>query len=1105
MSKLRVHDMAGEFGVSAEEVIVLLRQMDVPVRSHMSLLTDDQVSRIRARWEREKRQRAERAQPPAPAAGGRRRRTTAGAESTETPVAEAAPAIPAVRRRRGAAKPPAASAVTEETQASATPAQADAAESGEVAAAARTVRRRQAVPAPQAETASEAAVSSHKIHEGARPAKPEASRVAHTVPVAQPPAAASSDSKAPLSPMGSTPATAKTPDPVPASAHGSTESKGIDTAVSESKAAPSVPNATDPQARPQTAAASDAEAGSASRAAHPAGLPAKVTASAATHTSSSTSSTAGAAEKATAFAAAVGQPGESTPGASTPAAIDAATKRQDSSVVTPAAAPSTPDVSQAPVLAAPPASSPSASEAESQVSAADAAATAAIAASLPADRPKPRPVVPGAPRLRPVASASPNMGQARPVASAVPGGGLQQGHRRDDRRPQQPAAGGSVTAQPGAGQHRRGKRGKRGAVDQEAVSANITKTMTAMRGAPHRGRAGRRFGAEQRAEREEQRAAAIERERKTVHVNEFITVSELAQILSVSATEIVGFAFKTLGLMVTINQRLDFDQIELIAGEFGFHAVKESEYQADLPEEDEVDREEDLKPRPPVVTIMGHVDHGKTSLLDYIRRANVASGESGGITQHIGAYHVKVAGGRQITFLDTPGHEAFTAMRARGAQVTDIVVIVVAADDQVMPQTVEAISHARNAGVPIIIAINKIDLPSANVLKVKQELLQHEVVLEEFGGTVLASEISAKKGTGVDGLLEQILLQADILELRANPSRRASGAVVEAQLDQGKGPVATVLVQNGTLKVGDDFICGIFSGRVRAMLDERGKNVKSAGPAMPVQILGLTGVPMAGDHLLVVDDATAARDIAQRRERLDREAKSRRTARGIVSLDDFMNQAQAGEARQLRLLIKADQGGPAEALADALGQLSNQEVQVDIIHRGVGAIAESDILLAKASGAIIIGFHVRPDNNARAAAEREGVEIKLYRIIYDAVADVKAALEGLLRPEEREVVFGEAQVRDTFKVARVGTIAGCMVRSGVINRRGRVRVIRDGVEIYDGSIASLRRFKDDVTEVKEGYECGIGIEHFNDIKVGDVFECYRTEEVARTLDQAGKS
>jgi translation initiation factor IF-2 len=551
--------------------------------------------------------------------------------------------------------------------------------------------------------------------------------------------------------------------------------------------------------------------------------------------------------------------------------------------------------------------------------------------------------------------------------------------------------------------------------------------------------------------------------------------------------------------MVTINQRLDFDQIELIAGEFGFQAVREEEYLADFGEEAVEDTAEELESRPPVVTIMGHVDHGKTSLLDYIRKANVVAGEAGGITQHIGAYHVTLADGRHITFLDTPGHEAFTAMRARGAQVTDIVVLVVAADDGLMPQTIEAISHAKNAGVPMVVAINKIDLPTANPGRVKQELLQHSVVLEEFGGNVLATEISAKKGTNIGELLDQILLQAEILDLKANPDRRAAGSVVEAQLDPGKGPVATVLVQNGTLHVGDDFIVGMHAGRVRALLDERGKAVKAAGPAIPVQILGLTGVPQAGDQLTVVEDATSAREIAQRRERLDREARSRRTSQQkVVTLEDFMSQT-GGEARTLKLLIKADQGGPAEALADALGQLSNAEVGVEIVQRGVGAITEGDILLAKASGAIIIGFHVRPDNKARASAEREGVDIKLYRIIYEAVNDVRAALEGMLKPEQREVILGEAEVRETFKVPRIGTIAGCSVRSGVINRQGRVRVIRDGIEIYDGAIGSLRRFKDDVKEVREGFECGIGIENFNDIKVGDVFECYRTEEVARTL------
>jgi translation initiation factor IF-2 len=708
------------------------------------------------------------------------------------------------------------------------------------------------------------------------------------------------------------------------------------------------------------------------------------------------------------------------------------------------------------------------------------------------DRPRPRPITPGAPRPRPVASSGSFM-PPRPIASAAPGGGTATPTRRDDRQ------------QPGAGAHLerggRRKKGKRGAVDQEAVDANISKTMATLRGAPQRrSSSDLRRGA--REEIEAARAAEAERERKTVRVNEFITVSELAQILKVPATEIVAFAFKNLGLMVTINQRLDFDQIELIAGEFGFEAVREDAYQAEESATETTDRPEDLSPRPPVVTIMGHVDHGKTSLLDYVRKANVVAGEAGGITQHIGAYHVTLPNGKQISFLDTPGHEAFTAMRARGAQVTDIVVLVVAADDGIMPQTVEAISHARNANVPLIVAINKIDLPQANPSRVKQELLQHGVVLEEFGGQVLSAEISAKKGTNVDQLLEGILLQAEILDLKANPDRRAEGTVVEAQLDAGKGPVATVLVRSGTLRVGDDFICGLFSGRVRALLDERGKIVKSAGPAIPAQVLGIEGVPMAGDQLLVVEDATAARDVAQRRQRLDREAKSRRTSRGGVSLEDFMAQSAAGEQRTLRILIKADQGGPAEALADALVQLSTGEVKVEIVHRGVGAITEGDILLAKASGAIILGFHVRPDNNARQAAEREGVDIRLYRIIYEAVNDVRAALEGLLRPEQREVILGEAEVREVFKISRIGTIAGCSVRSGVINRQGRVRVIRDGVEAYDGTIASLRRFKEDVREVREGFECGIGIENFNDLKVGDVIECYRTEQVARTLESS---
>ena len=585
-----------------------------------------------------------------------------------------------------------------------------------------------------------------------------------------------------------------------------------------------------------------------------------------------------------------------------------------------------------------------------------------------------------------------------------------------------------------------------------------------------------------------------------ITVESGVTVKDLSQALGVPMSELIKILME-LGQMRTATQSLSDEEVEIIGTQLEREITIKHAAEEELEPTEYDDAEADLAPRPPVVTIMGHVDHGKTTLLDAIREASVVETEAGGITQHIGAYQAQ-HDGRKITFLDTPGHEAFTAMRARGAQVTDIVVLVVAANDSVMPQTVEAISHARNAGVPMIVAINKIDLPDANPQRVMQDLLTHGVVLEQFGGQTLSTPLSAKKGTNVADLLDQILLQAELLDLKANPNRAAVGAVIEAQLDPGKGPVASVLIQNGTLKVGQNFISGLFSGRVRALLDERGKPVKEAGPAIPVQVLGMTGVPMAGDQFLVVDDATQARDIAQRRERLDREAKSRRTAKGSVTLEDFMSQAAAGQMRTLPILIKADQGGPAEALADALSHLSNAEVQIQVIHRGVGAITESDILLARTAGAIIIGFHVRPDNNARAAAEREGVDIKLYRVIYDAVNDIRARLEGLLRPEEREVILGEAVVREVFKVSRVGTIAGCSVRSGVINRQSRVRVIRDGVEVYAGTIASLRRFKDDVREVKEGYECGIGIENFNDIKVGDVIECFRKEEVARTLQQA---
>jgi translation initiation factor IF-2 len=688
------------------------------------------------------------------------------------------------------------------------------------------------------------------------------------------------------------------------------------------------------------------------------------------------------------------------------------------------------------------------------------------------------------PRPKPVFSSS------GPSAPARPGG-------------ERPAAGGPPARQFGpdaekGGGRKKGKKGKRSMVDQEAVQANILRTLQNIKGGTG-GRKGVRRSDEPsyRDQVAGRLAEEREKEKTRIRVNEYISVSELAAAMKVPATQIVQFAFKELGMMVTVNQRLDFDQIELIASEFGFQAVREEEYAADAATE-EVDEPGELAPRPPVVTIMGHVDHGKTSLLDYIRKTNVVAGEAGGITQHIGAYLVSLGNGKAITFLDTPGHQAFTAMRARGAQVTDIVVLVVAADDQVMPQTIEAISHARNAGVPMIVAINKIDLPSADVEKVKRDLLQQNVVLEEFGGNVLSSPISAKKGTGVDRLLDQILLQAELLDLHANPTAPAHGTVLEATLDPGKGPLATVLVQRGTLHVGDNFICGKFSGRVRALYDERGKTVKEAGPSIPVQILGFEGVPSAGDSFAVVTDAVEARDIAQKRQRLEREAQNRRSQRG-GTLEDISRALKEGEVSSLRIIIKADQGGPAEALADALAQLSTSEVRVDVVHRGVGAITESDVLLAKASGAIVLGFHVRPDSNARAAAERESVDVRTYRIIYEAVEDVRNALEGLLKPEEKETVLGEAEVLQLFKVSKVGTIAGCSVRSGMIQRTAKARIIRDGTVVYTGNVSSLKRFKDDVREVREGLECGIGIENFNDLKVGDRIESFRMEEVKRTL------
>jgi translation initiation factor IF-2 len=689
-------------------------------------------------------------------------------------------------------------------------------------------------------------------------------------------------------------------------------------------------------------------------------------------------------------------------------------------------------------------------------------------------RRKPKPVRRGMPR-------------PGPAASAAPGGKVE----IDE---------GYSSGRGGGGRGRK----KRPRVDQDAVKENVKKTLASLEGGGGGGgrKKRRRDTRPARDDVEEQfDEEELDTEITRVRVNEFLTVAELADLIDESPQEIITSAFKNLGLMVTINQRLDFDQIELICEEFGYEAVLEEGFEAELPElaEDD-DADEELVSRAPVVTVMGHVDHGKTSLLDHIRKENVVAGEAGGITQHIGAYRVHLDDDRAITFLDTPGHEAFTAMRARGAELTDVVVLVVAADDSVMPQTVEAISHARNAGVPLVVAINKIDLPTADASQVKQELLNHEVVVEEFGGEVLAAEVSAETGEGIDDLLEQIYLQSELLELAANPDTDARGTVVEAELDRGMGPLATVLIQNGTLRVGDDFICGVYSGRVRALLDERGNNVDEAGPATPVRVLGLEGVPQAGDTLVVLP-SDRVKEVASRRQQLEREKDIRRRSTG-TRLEDVFEEIQAGEQALLNLVIKGDTHGSVQALSDALEELGTEEVAVEVIHRGVGAVNESDVLLASTSEATIIGFHVRPDTKARDVAEEEGIEIRTYSVIYEAVQDVRLALEGMLEPEEREVVVGTAEIRQLFKVPKVGTVAGCYVESGEIQRNLPVRVLRDHVEVYQGEIGSLKRFQDDVREVREGFECGISIEGFNDVKVGDLIECFRVDEVARSLESA---
>ncbi|MCE1163981.1 MAG: translation initiation factor IF-2 [Bacteroidetes bacterium] len=601
----------------------------------------------------------------------------------------------------------------------------------------------------------------------------------------------------------------------------------------------------------------------------------------------------------------------------------------------------------------------------------------------------------------------------------------------------------------------------------------------------------------ERLEQEKKEAEIKEARKNILSVTEFVSTMELSNIMGVSANEIIKKCFD-LGMMVSINQRLEKDLILLLAEEFGYKIEFQSEYEEDLLK-DEEDAEETLKDRPPVVTVMGHVDHGKTSLLDHVRKANVVAGEAGGITQHIGAYKVRLENGKQITFLDTPGHEAFTAMRARGGQAADIVVLVVAADDSVMPQTVEAINHAQAAGVPIVIAINKVDKPEANVERIKSQLADRNILVEEWGGKYQSVEISAKKGVNIQVLLDKILLEAELLQLKANPDREARGVVLESKLDKGRGSVATILVQKGTLRIGDSFVAGVYSGKVRAMFDERDNRIEIAGPSTPVQVIGFEGLPQAGDSVIVLKSEAEVRAIALKRQQLKREQELRQVKH--TTLEDITNQIKLGQSVELSIILKTDVDGSAEALADSLHKLSKPgTATVRVIHKAVGAITESDVLLAEASNAVIIGFNVRPNLNARKLAEKSNVEIRLHNIIYAAIDEVKQVLEGLLAPEVNEEITATIEVRQVFKVPKIGNIAGCYVQDGKIIRNHKVRLIRDGLEIFNGTISSLKRIKDDVREVESGYECGIGLENFSDVKVGDVIEGYKLIETKRKLE-----
>ena len=670
---------------------------------------------------------------------------------------------------------------------------------------------------------------------------------------------------------------------------------------------------------------------------------------------------------------------------------------------------------------------------------------------------------------------------------------------------------------PGAQQQAGGKKDKKNRRDrggdkfkpmteaeQEEMQKEIQKQIKETYARMNEGKKGN-FGAKHRKEKRELASQRMqeememqELEQKVLKVTEFVTVNDLATLMNnTPVTKVIG-ACMSLGMMVSINQRLDAETLVLVAEEFGYEVEFVTANLTDAIAQGEAeDTEEDLLPRPPVITVMGHVDHGKTSLLDYIRKANVIAGEAGGITQHIGAYNVKLPDGQRITFLDTPGHEAFTAMRARGAKMTDLAIIIIAADDCVMPQTVEAINHAQAAGVPMVFAINKIDKPGANPDKIREQLSNMNILVEDWGGKYQCQEISAKKGINVDLLLEKVLLEAEMLELKANPNRRASGAVIESSLDKGRGYLATILVQNGTMRVGDVMLSGCFTGRVKAMFNERGQKVEQAGPSTPVSVLGLNGAPTAGETFNIMADEKEAKDIANKREQLIR-IQGIKTQKHMT-LEEIGRRIAIGNFKELNVIVKGDVDGSVEALSDSIIKLSTEEVRVNVIHKAVGAISESDILLAAASDAIIIGFQVRPMPSARKLAEKEEIEIRLYSVIYDCINELKSGIEGMLEPEQKEVVTATAEVQETFKISKVGTIAGCIVREGKLQRTAKVRVIRDGIVVYTGELGSLKRFKDDVKEVLSGMDCGLNIQGYNDIKIGDVIEAYTIEEIKRTL------